>query len=91
MNDIELMKSIFDKIDYPCYIQFVDTIWTFDSKYKISYNTDDGIEDLENGEGMTYSVELLDGWTKHDGYLIANCNDGCGNTITYFFNLGKEW
>lgn len=90
MNDIEFLKSIFNKIDYPCCVQFVDTIWTSDYESEIYYNTDDSEEDLENQDGETYSVELREGWLKHNGYLIANCDTGCGDTVTYFFNLEKE-
>ena len=90
MNDIKLLKSLFDKIDYPCYVQFVETVWTFDSEHVIFYNTDDDQEDLENQDGETYSVDLREGWIKHDGYLVVNCGDGCGNTITHFFKLEKE-
>lgn len=92
MNSIELLKSIFERIDYPCHIEFVDTVWaiSLDSS-EILYNTDDDEDDLENQNGETYSVSLREGWVKHDGYLVANCDTGCGDTVTYFFNLSKEY
>ena len=90
MNSIETLKKIFDEIDYPCYVEFVDCIWKFVDDSNIYYNTDDSTEDLENEDGNTYDLYIREGSCKYDNYLIVNGDDGCGNTITYFFNLEKE-
>jgi hypothetical protein len=90
MSNVKTLKSIFESIDYPCYVEFVDTVWTFKEDGVIYYNTDDSVEDLEEEDGETYSCELREGFIKHDDYLVANCDMGTGDTVTYFFNLEKE-
>ena len=90
MSSIETLKKIFDEIDYPCYIEFVDCVWMYNGNNGIYYNTDDSVRDMEYEEGMTYSLEFRDGSHEHEGYLIVNGDTGCGDTVTYFFNLDKE-
>lgn len=86
---ISKLKEILDQIDYPVLMEIIDTCWNLDH-FEIHWNTDDDEDDLENGDGNTYSVELFEATEEYDGYLVANGNNGCGQTITYFFNLSKE-
>lgn len=83
------LKEILDEIDYPVLMEFVDSMW-YQRPYEIYWNDQENKDDLENGDGHTYSVEVLGGRKEHDGYLIVNADNGCGETITYFFNLSKE-
>lgn len=87
---ISKLKEVLDELDYPVLMEIVDCIWHQEDYVDISYNTDDNKEDLENGDGDTYSVEPLCGYVEYDGYRVFNCDNGCGETITYFFNLNKE-
>lgn len=87
--DVLLLKSIFSKIDYPCNVEFIDSLWTMD-ECQITWNEDDSEKDLLDGEGNTYSIEYYSGWIEFDGYIVVNGDNGCGDTITYFFKHDKE-
>lgn len=86
---IKKLKEILDEIDYPVLMEIVDNHW-FGSGHDILWNGDDNIKDLEDGDGNTYSTQLFEGTYEYDGYLVVNGDNGCGQTITYFFNLSKE-
>lgn len=86
---INKLKEILDAIDYPVLMEIVDCCWTVDH-FEIHWNTDDDEDDLENGDGNTYSIEMFESANDYGGYLVVNGNNGCGQTITYFFNLSKE-
>lgn len=86
---IKNLVKILDEIDYPVFMEIIDCIWYKDSA-EVYWNTQDSKEDLSEREGETYSSELLNGETIYDGYLVVNGDTGCGETVTYFFNLEKE-
>lgn len=86
---IAKLKEILDEIEYPVLMEIVDYIWC-KGEFEIRWNTDNNEYDLEIWERKTYAVELLEGYHTYDGYLVANGDDGCGQTITYFFDLSKE-
>ena len=46
--DVLLLKSIFSKIDYPCNVEFIDSLWTMD-ECQITWNEDDSEKDLLDG------------------------------------------
>jgi hypothetical protein len=88
---INKLKEILDAIDYPVLMEIVDCSWCRDhTNYYFSWNDEDNPEDLENEDGNTYSMEAFEGCFEYGGYLVVNGNNGCGQTITYFFNLDKE-
>ena len=87
---IEKLQKILDEIDYPVMVEIVDYMWVKVDGCEIHWNTDDNKADLENGDDNTYSCELNNGNTVYDGYLVVNGDTGCGETVTYFFNLSKE-
>lgn len=87
---IKKLKEILDEIDHPVYVEIVDCCWAEDGYPSVCWNTDDNEDDLENGDGNTYSIELIGGQSEYDGYRVVNGHTGCGETVTYFFNLEKE-
>ena len=87
---IKKLQEILDEIDYPVLMEIVDNIWLRDDYSSFCWNTDDNLDDLENGDGNTYSVETFEGFSEYDGYVVVNAHNGCGQTITYFFNKEKE-
>lgn len=88
---ISKLKKILEDIEYPILMEIVDSSWCRDDNdYYFQWNEDDSLEDLENEDGNTYSAEAFEGSYEFDGYLIVNGNNGCGQTITYMFNLEKE-
>jgi hypothetical protein len=86
---VSKLKEILLEIDHPVYIDIIDSCWYIDY-FDIAWNTDDNEEDLENGDGNTYSVETKGAHSEYDGYLVVNADTGCGETVTYFFNLERE-
>lgn len=86
---IKKLREILNQIDHPIYVEIVDCCWVEDG-FDIHWNTDDNEDDLENGDGNTYSMESVGGQSEYDGYRVVNGHTGCGETVTYFFNLEKE-
>jgi hypothetical protein len=88
---VSKLKEILEGIDYPVLMEFVDCAWCREEgEYDFFWNTEESLADLEDRDGDTYSTEAFEGWVEYDGYLVVNGNNGCGQTITYFFNLSKE-
>ena len=88
---IKRLQKILDEIDYPILVEIVDCVWCRDdTDCYFQWNDGGNLEDLENLDGDTYSMEAFEGWVEHGGYLVVNGHNGCGQTITYFFNLSKE-
>ena len=86
---IKKLQKILDEIDYTVLMEIVDHAWRRD-EYRVEWNTDNNLDDLEGGDGDTYSVEMYESTAEYDGYLVVNAHTGCGETVTYFFNLSKE-
>lgn len=86
---VKSLKEILQNIDHPVYVEVIDSYWT-ENGFEIHWNTDDDEDDLENGDGNTYSVESIGAQSEYDGYRVVNDDTGCGETVTYFFNLEKE-
>ena len=86
---IKKLRKILGEIDYPVMIEVVDCMWT-QTPDVVMWNVYDNKEDLECVDGETYSCEMRCGTVEYDGYLVVNGDTGCGETVTYFFNLSKE-
>lgn len=86
---VKKLQKILGEIDYPVLVEIVDCVWQRD-EYTVEWNTTNNLDDLKEGDGCTYSVELYEDTGEYDGYLVANAHTGCGETTTYFFNLSKE-
>lgn len=86
---VKVLKEILEEIDHPVLIEIIDCMW-YRGTHDVEWNTDDDADDLENGDGNTYSVEVRGGTSEYDGYLVLNADTGCGETVTYLFNLEKE-
>ena len=88
---IKKLQKILDEIDYPVLMEVVDCVWCRDEiNCYFQWNYGDNLEDLENEGGDTYSMEAFEGCFEYNDYLVVNGHNGCGQTITYFFNLSKE-
>lgn len=86
---VKVLKEILEEIDIAVMMEVVDCVWSRD-EFEYSWNTDNDADDLENGDGNSYSVEVRGGIGEYDGYLVLNADTGCGETVTYLFNLEKE-
>ena len=86
---IKRLQKILDEIDMPVMMEVIECVWRRD-EYTVEWNTDNNLNDLEGGDGDTYSVEMYEGTAEYDSYLVVNAHTGCGETVTYFFNLSKE-
>lgn len=87
---IKKLQKILDEIDYPVLMEFVDCAWCREEGENDFFWNEESLADLEDRDGETYSTEAFEGWDEFDGYLMVNGHNGCGETITYFFNLSKE-
>lgn len=86
---VKKLQKILDEIDYPVMVEIVDCLWA-NMDGSIYWNTDNNKTALEYVVGETFSLEVLNNETIYDGYLVVNGDTGCGETVTYFFNLSKE-
>jgi len=86
---VKKLQKILDEIDYPVMVEVVDCIWA-NMGVAIYWNTDDNKSALEYLLGETFGLEVTTSETTYDGYLVVNGDTGCGETVTYFFNLSKE-
>lgn len=88
---IKKLQKILAEIDYPVLMEIVGCVWCRDdADCYFQWNDGNNLEDLENLDGDTYSMEAFEGCYEYKGYLVVNGHNGCGETITYFFNLSKE-
>ena len=85
---ISRLKEILDEIEYPLLMEIIDCTW-FREGDNFFWN-EDSLADLEDQDGNTYGTEAFEGWVEYYDYLVVNGHNGCGQTITYFFNLSKE-
>jgi len=84
------LKEVIESCPVEMNVEVIDHFW-FRTQNEIRWNTGNCVEDLDDRDGETYSVEYYHGTEEWDGYLVVpNANDGCGNTVTMFFNLKKE-
>lgn len=86
---VKKLQKILDEIDYPVMVEIIESTWT-QSPDEVQWNEDDNREHLENGDDNTYSCDTRGCSSEYDGYLVVNGDTGCGETVTYFFNLSKE-
>lgn len=87
---IKKLRKILDEIDHPVFMEFVDCAWCREEGENDFFWNEESLADLEDRDGETYFTEAFEGWDEFDGYLVVNGHNGCGQTITYFFNLSKE-
>lgn len=89
-NKVDTLKQfIFETEGLPL-IEVKDCIW-LETEYDITWNTEDNLIDLYNGEEETYSGEILCGASlEWEGYKVVNLDTGCGAQVTYLFPLDKE-
>lgn len=81
--------EIITEIDYYVNVEIVDCVW-YQSGGSFMWNTDGIVSDLIEGDGNTYSGESTMRGKVYDGYYVVNLDNGCGDTLTYFFDLSKE-
>lgn len=66
-----------------------DVIWYEDDNYNLCWNSEHNVEDLQNGEGMTY-IECVYEAVHVDGYVLYTLGDSCGGKFQAFFSKEKE-
>lgn len=89
-NKIDLLRQFILEMEGLPLIEVEDCIWV-ETKYDITWNTEDNLIDLSNENGETYSGEIMCGASlEWEGYKVANLDTGCGVTVTYLFPLDKE-
>lgn len=88
--DIEKLVEILDEIDYPVLIEVdLESIWHIDGN-DVTWNSDGNRNDLEEGEGDTYSGYLPEGYHVQGDYLVCNVDTQCGQWVTHIFSIYKE-
>jgi len=84
MNKLfELFK---DEINWP--EVYEDAPWLISSD-ELLYNTDSNVEDLELGDGNTYSGYIKES-TEKEGYVIFEVDSGCGWDYQIILKLSNK-
>lgn len=83
---VQALKEILSKIDHPVFVEVVEYDWFVDPYPSVVWSTNGDFDDLSS----TYAVETIGSGVNYDGYFVVNAHTGCGETVTYMFNLEKE-
>ncbi len=92
MSKIKQLLDILEgcEFSYQLGVEFEDSLWRIcpDEK-ELCYNSDNSIEDLLNGDGDTYSLEVLS-CKRVEGYMVVLIDNGCGQQYTIILPEEKE-
>lgn len=84
MSLFEEVKSLLDKLEGTPMIEYQECAYYL-TEGELYYNKDSNLEELYEGNGSTYSLELKGSTFTQDGCLFANGDGGCGETYTIVF------
>jgi hypothetical protein len=87
------MHREFAALDSSLFLDFdlIENIWTRASQDEINWNSDNNEEDLQSGNGKTYSIETYRGALyEDDDYLLILGDNGCGDKSYYLFLKERE-
>ena len=68
---------------------FLDDPW-FEEHGNVSWNSENNIEDLINGDGHTYSECSYGEAVEMDGHVLFTLGDSCGGQGQAIFNLNNK-
>lgn len=83
-NLFNKIKELTEEIQYAVSFEPYECAW-YQTEDEIYWNTDSNLEELYDGNGSTYSGELIEGTHIQDGCYFVNLDNGCGQTITRVF------
>ena len=84
---IEELKTFLESVDYPVLISVSDCVaWCLESECNIQWVS----KDKTNTTLSAYSCYLPEGYTRQEGYLIANLDTQTGTWQTEIFEESKE-
>lgn len=86
MNE-QLFKIFEDHIYFPD--DWTKVCWTED-RGTISYNKENNVEDLLDGNSETYSGEVREGPIEIDGYVMYLLDSSCGFDYQAIFSLALK-
>lgn len=89
MNKVDKLFSVLDTIKYPLLMSKIDHIWTTQED-SVLWNGDDNVQDLLNGDGVTYQGYVPEGGVEWGGYWVCNVDTSTGVLETLFFDLKKK-
>lgn len=88
--NVEKLVEILDEINYPVLMEVdLESIWRIEDG-EITWNSEGNRNDLEDGEGNTYSGYLPEGFHVQGDYLVCNVDTQCGQWVTRIFSVYKE-
>jgi hypothetical protein len=90
MSKVEQLRVLLSEMHYPSMMEVLNCAWYRNGEEEIHWNTDDNLEDLENGDGDTYCGSQTESYTEWEGYLVVNLDTDMGYWMTYLFPLDKE-
>ena len=93
-NDVKEMlaaANALSKFITPDIDDLIGFIWYSDGD-SVHWNTGNREEDLANGDGYTYGVELYGTPVETESYTIfKSCFDGCGGRVTVVFDKNNKF
>lgn len=69
---------------------FLDDPWFVHNNGAVSWNSENNIEDLIEGDGQTYTEESYGESVEIDGYVLFTLGDSCGGQGQVIFNLNNK-
>lgn len=89
MSKVEQLKRLLTDMDYQPMIEVLNCSW-YRSDNDFTWNTDDNLDDLHNGDGNTYSGYEVEGAAIFDNHVVVNLDTQMGYWVTHLFPLSKE-
>ena len=83
----QLLELFEEHIDFP--EDHTKVCWTED-RGTISYNKENNVEDLLDGNGETYSGEVREGPIEIDGYVMYLLDSSCGFDYQAIFSAALK-
>ena len=68
----------------------IEQIWFEDSHGVVSWNGENNIDDLLNGDGNTYSGEIRIEGIEIDGHVLYTLNNDCGGEEQVIFSIANK-
>lgn len=69
---------------------FLEEIWFEHCNGSVSWNSENSIDDLINGDGQTYCEESYADSVEIDGFVLFTLGDSCGGQGQVIFKLSNK-
>lgn len=92
MSLFDDIKTLLARIKRSTFLETNDSgaFYVDEDSEELHWNSDGNLEDLYEGNGSSYTVEINGACWEQDGCSFFNTDNGCGETITMVFDSRCE-